>query len=616
MQAPKAAKTFEMMIENFNGIDLRNAPQKVALNRSPGAPNMIRETVGNNRKRKGYETVLSFTDEPINGFHTYNDITLVHAGKSIYKVNLEGATSEKIYSDANNEYSTSKQLNGKLYFFDGKKALVYDGKDIKSITEGAYVPTLLIARKPSGGGTTLEALNLLTPKRIERFAGDSTAKMYQLSSSNIDSVDEVKELTANGTFNTLVEGTHYTVNKTLGQINFTATHPAPSTGEDNIYITYSKTVEGYTDRINKCRICTLYGLNGQRDRLFISGNPDFPNYDWYCKADDGSYFADTSYSVIGQDGSRIMGYSIINDNLVTHKDKAENDSNVNLRTGSYDSSKGTVFKSTGSYPAIGAISMYGFVNMQNEPLYLTTEHSIHAITGTDILGEKSSQERSYYITTALQKEDLAKAYACYYDSYYALAINGKIYLLDSTQAVVERDRPYSTRQYEAYMLTNIHNVTVLKTIGDTLYFGTSDGKVKRFKEEGKFDTYLDDGETIPCYWETAEIYGTKPELKKTIKHLAVCLNSYVKTGCTVYARIDGIWEKLFDHDNSADYLDFNDIDFSRFTFRTDDTPTIIGGKCKIKKILHVQFRFENNYNEPFSILWAKMKYNLGNDYIK
>lgn len=614
---------YELTIENFNGIDLRNAPQKVAFNRSPSAPNMVRETIGNNRKRRGYETVLEMTDsegnhEKVNGFHSYKGTYLVHSGKNIYKLNIgEKVTAEKLYSNANDDFSTSKQLNGKLFILDGKEMLIYDGEKVKPASEGAYVPTILIAKTPNGGGVALEAINLLTPKRTERFTGTSTDKIYYLSSKDIDSVDEIKVLNSSGTFDTLTENTHYTVNKNTGAITFTSARPTPVTGEDNIYVTYSKTIEGYADKINKCKISTLYGLNGQRDRLFVSGNPKFPNYDWYSNSDDGTYFGDTRYSVIGTDDSKIMGYSIINDYLVTHKDKAENDSNVNLRIGAYDSTNGTTFKSSGSFSAQGAVSMYGFANLNNEPLYLAVDKSIQAITPSDVLGERNSQERSYYITTALEKEgDLSNAYACFHDGYYMLAVNNKIYLLDSTQPVMEKNKPYSTRQYEAYLMTDIDNVRVLKVIGDTLYFGTSDGYIKRFKEDKGLDIYSDDGRTVKSYWDTCEIYGTELELKKTIKHLAVCLNSYVKTGCTVYARIDGIWEKLFDHDNTADYLDFNDIDFSRFTFRTDDTPTIIGGKCKIKKILHIQFRFENTENEPFSILWAKMKYVLGNDYIK
>ena len=173
----------------------------------------------------------------------------------------------------------------------------------------------------------------------------------------------------------------------------------------------------------------------------------------------------------------------------------------------------------------------------------------------------------------------------------------------------------------------------MAVIGDRLYFGTADGKVKRFFDNDNSSSFKDDGitvsrtvnidgeekttiESIPCFWDTYEIYGTQEELKKTFKHLAVCLNAYPHTGCRVWAKIDGIWEIIFDYDSSANYLDFNDVDFNDFSFRTDDTPTIIGGKFKAKNLLHIQLRFENSKPQPFSVLWAKLKYTLGGNYIK
>ena len=269
-------------------------------------------------------------------------------------------------------------------------------------------------------------------------------------------------------------------------------------------------------------------------------------------------------------------------------------------------------------------------------MYLTTEKSIHAITPSDVLGERSSQERSYYISTELAKEeDIENAYATEYNDFYMLAVGSKVYILDTLQATYEKNTPYSNRQYEAYLWTDI-NARVIGEIGGRLFFGTADGKLKRFfdKDVGGF---TDDGvitsktieidgqsvttkESFPCYWETCEIYTGSDtdhsELKKTFRHLAVALNAYPHTGCRIWAKIDGIWEVIFDYDSSANYLDFTDVDFEDFSFRTDDTPTLVGGKFKAKKVLHIQFRFENSKPQPFSVLFAKTKYTIGNEYRK
>lgn len=635
MQAPKPKTVYQEVISDFNGIDLRNAPSKVAPTRSPNCINMIRETKGNNRKRRGYETLYTL-DGAINGFHVLRinneEKTLVHAGSRIY---LHGTQPSLLYSQANNHISTSRQIGKKLFILDGSSLLVYDGQTVKKASDGAYVPTITIAKTYQGGGTRYEPVNLLTPWRTERFMGDGANKTFQLGAAGIDSdAVSIKALNSTGSFDTLIENTDFTVDRANGKFTLNTARATPVAGEDNLYVTYAKTIEGYADRIGKCDICTIYGINGQRDRLFAAGNPDLPHYDWYCKSNDPTMWGDTWYAVIGQPDSSIVGYSHVNDYLVVQKNAAANDMNAVLRRGIYDSEAGqVVFQTAGTYAAAGALGKHSFVNFENEPLYLTTDKNIAAITPSDYTGERTSQERSYYISGALADEDdIENAYAIRWRDFYMLAVGEKVYILDASQPVYEKNMPYATRQYECYLWTNI-NAKVMAVIGDRLYFGTADGKVKRFFDNDNSASFKDDGitvsrtvnidgeekttiESIPCFWDTYEIYGTQEELKKTFKHLAVCLNAYPHTGCRVWAKIDGIWEIIFDYDSSANYLDFNDVDFNDFSFRTDDTPTIIGGKFKAKNLLHIQLRFENSKPQPFSVLWAKLKYTLGGNYIK
>lgn len=642
MAAPKPKTVYTIKIKDFAGIDLRNAPSKVDFTRSPMCINMIRETVGNNRKRYGYETIAQLTGR-VNGFHRLKtstvDKTLIHAGSKIYEYIEDTEDVTIIYESANDNFSVSRQISSKLYLLDGANLLIYDGTQIQKAEDAAYVPTVTFAKTYSGGGRSLEPVNLLTPKRKEQFIGDATQLTYQLGATNIDDAPVTIEVTnSDGGKDTLTENTDFTVNRELGTFTLTEAKPTPTgSGTDNLFVTYSKTVEGYADRIKKCDVCTLFGMNGQRDRLFVSGNPKYPNYDWYCKSNDPTYFGDTWYSVLGQDDSAIIGYSILNGSLVTYKDGAANDSNVILRQGTYDNNtKAIVFQTIGNYEAAGALGKRTFCTLKNEPMYLTTEKSIHAITPSDVLGERTSQERSYFISSEIAKEtDIANAYACEYHDFYMLAAGERVYILDTLQASYEKDTPYSNRQYEAYLWTGI-GARVIGEIKDRLFFGTADGKLKRFFNSSSA-RFTDDGavtektieidgqevttkESFPCYWETCEIYTggsvDHSELKKTFRHLAIALNAYPHTGCRVWAKIDGIWEVIFDYDSSANYLDFSDIDFNDFSFRTDDTPTLVGGKFKAKKVLHIQFRFENSKPQPFSILFAKTKYTAGNEYRK
>ena len=90
-------------------------------------------------------------------------------------------------------------------------------------------------------------------------------------------------------------------------------------GKSTLLSEASKSFEGYFNRIANCSIAIAYGIGGNYDRVFVSGNPDYPNYDWYSEKDDITYFPDTGYSVLGSDASPINGYAVLSNYLVTLK---------------------------------------------------------------------------------------------------------------------------------------------------------------------------------------------------------------------------------------------------------------------------------------------------------
>jgi hypothetical protein len=614
---PKEVPKQQEEINTFLGADLSDAPNNVAKNRSPSCPNMIRDEVGKVKKRDGIQLVKTYAGA-INGVHFLYGATtkkLVHHGT---KISLDGATPTELYASANDHISISKQMGGKLWILDGATFLVYDGTTIQAVSAIAYVPTIIIARTPTGGGTVLEAVNLLQPKRIERFAATAGATVYQLTATNIDAaLVTIKKLNVGGTFTDLVETTNFTVNRTLGQITFSvAPGVSPITGEDNIYITYAKTVAGYADRINKCDVSVIYGMNGARDRLFVAGNPGLPHYDYYSQMNDPTYFGDTSYAVIGQDSSRIMNYSIVNDLLVTHKDNAENDDNTNLRKGQLIDGK-VVFVSQGSYQTSGAFAKYSFASLENEPLYLTTEKNVSAVTPSNVIGERFSQERSYFITRALEKEtNLEDAYGYAFDKFYFLACANTIYVLDSLQYSVSNQRPLSYRQYECYYFPNVAARVMWEEDGQ-LHFGTADGKIKKFVPR----LANDEGQAISAWWDTPYLDGGSFADKKTFVYVAVRLAVALLTGIRISAFVDGKWNIIKDYTNEANFFSIKNDTFSlansKLSFRTDSTPKTLGSKIKEKNHDKIQFRFENSrLGDTFGLYKILIEFTEGNKYRK
>jgi hypothetical protein len=615
--APKPKAKLDENIETFLGADLSNGSNNVAKNRSPSCPNMIRSEVGKVEQRGGISLVKTYAGQ-INGVHFLYGATtkkLVHHGT---KISLDGDTPTELYATASDSISISKQINGKLWILDGLKYLVYDGTTITAVENTGTIPVTLIARAPTGGGTVLEPINLIQKSQTVKFAGLASVTVYYLPYAALDADTLIiKKLKVDGTFDTLVEGTHFTVNRTLGTITFgTAPGVSPITGEDNIWVTFAKTFAGYADRINKCDVSILYGMNGARDRLFVSGNPDLPNYDYYSQLNDPTFFGDINYGVIGQDSSKIVNYSIVNDYLVTHKDNAENDNNTNLRKGELIDSK-AVFTSQGSYQTSGALAKYSFANMENEPVYVTTEKNISAVTPSSVLGERFSQERSYYITRALEKETcLGDSFGYVFDKFYFLACGSTIYVLDSLQYSVSKDRPLSHRQYECYYFPNI-SARILWEESGQLHFGTADGKIKKFVAR-KAD---DEGAAISAWWDTPFLDGKSFADKKTFVYIAVRLAVALLTGVKISVFVNGKWNILKDYTNEANFISFSNstvsLSNSKFSFRTDTSPKTLGSKIKEKNHDKVQFRFENSrLGDTFGLYKILIEYTEGNKYRK
>ena len=603
---PSSPSRSVLTISTFLGADFTNSPAAVSENQSPNCKNMIRDVPGKVRKCMGYKKIAEYDDQ-INGYHYIRgeQYGLVHAGTKMY---YNGVVK---YSDANNARSRSWQFDNKLYIVDGKKLLVWDGAEVKPASEYAKIPTVTIAKAPNGGGTSYEDLNLIQPGFTELFAGTEGDTAYHMTFGGLDDTTvKAYILDSSGSWAEKTENTDFTVDRENGIINFTdAPGKSPVTGEDNVKITAYRTVSGYADRINKCCIGTQYGLKGSMDRLFLSGNPDYINQDWFSDQNDPTYFADTYYSSLGTSKSAIMGYSVINNYLATHKDEMETDQFIVLREGVLADNK-PVFRSVNTLQGAGSIAKDTFAYLSSEPLFLTRS-GVYAITAQDITGEKYGQNRSFYLNGKLLKEsDLEKSFAFVYKDMYWLCVNGVAYILDGLQPMqTDKSMPYSTRQYAGFYRTNLPANCMWEKDGN-LYFGSTDGRVCEFySDSDALISYNDDGEKIEAIWETPDLDGKLFYKNKTFRYLAVRLKSAVATTLEMYVQKRGLWSFIKKDNYTARYLSFGSVVFSKFTFSSDQTQKIIPTKLRVKKVDKARFRFVNaELNEPFGLFDIALEY--------
>lgn len=599
----------QVRIETFLGVDLTNQASNVDERKSPNAENMIRDVPGKVRKRMGWHTLRKLADK-INGYHPlYGKKSLIHAGTKLYQVDglaetLAEQEPKEIYSGMADTRSRSWEFGGKLYIADGKTLLVYDGETVKTAQSLARVPLVTIAKAPVGGGTQYEPLNLLQPKFEERFAGTEDAKAYHLSFSGLDSTAvEAYVLNNSGNWVQKKEESDFTVDRPAGIVNFnTAPGKSPISGEDNVKIIASRTVKGYADRINKCSIGIAFGVNGAADRLFLAGNPDFINYDWYSGQNDPTYWGDTDYSVLGQSDSAVMGYSIVNARLAAHKNAPAAERNVILREGNLVDNKPT-FPIVNMLQGVGAIAPFSFANLATEPVFLT-ELGIYAITAADISGEKYAQNRSFFLNGKLLNEPgMKEAFAVVYKDMYWLALNGKAYILDGLQPVqTDKSAPYSNRQYAGFYCTGIP-ARVMWVEDNVLYFGSEGGEIRAFYTDPTAQlSYSDDGKPIYACWTTPDIFGKNFHRFKNFRRFYVGISAAVATSVRAWARESGLWEEQFFDDTTARYFDWSQITWDKWSWSTDTTPRTIGEKIRVKKVDKAAFRVENDaLNEPFGL---------------
>jgi hypothetical protein len=427
--------------------------------------------------------------------------------------------------------------------------------------------------------------------RTEYFTGNGINKIFNLSLQELDRIPAVEVWTDNGSqIIQKVEGTDYTVDYEKGQVRFLINI---QTSENVIGIKSYKKLANFKNQIKKNWFHVFYG--GSNDtRVFISGNPDFPNHMWRSGLYDPSYFPENGFYKIGSDSDKIQGFSKQYDYLVIHKE-------FSLWNMQYEINNGEV-----SFPIkpindqVGTLAKGSIQIIENNPVSLSKD-GIYALVSSNVRDERNIQYISDRIDKSLLKEiNLKNAISIDFDKKYWLAVNGNVYIYD-----------YVTSEWFVY--DNIHASSFIERNG-VLHFASSiDGLLYRFKDRDHVTAYDDDGQPINAYWVSKLFDFGLPEYQKAIQKLFVNMKPGIHTSVDVHYRTDRKGE-TFAFATRMDKLDFESLDFTRFGFRTSDIPQESGKKVKIKKANYLQLKLVNDQiDEGLSIDNLSIKYSLMNE---
>ena len=528
---------------SFRGVDFRG--EEINIVRSPDSLNMWKDykETESIRTRPGLVKKHSFSAN-VYGIWFYKDLVMVHSGTTLYKVS--GSTKTALVSGLNNHTSNAFIYENVFYFLEGSRYLKFDGTTIEDV-EG-YVPTTTIGRKPIGGGTKHEDVNMLSDYRINTFLADGGSFDFFLDTMNIDN-DYYPEITIN---DGIVAQNEYDVNFEEGIISFLNSAPdAPLTdGQDNVSIKFKKTVPGYRDNILNCTLLQVFD-----NRVFFSGNPDFPNYVWHCSLDNPSYCSDLDYYKEGMDTAPIKGLVAGNNALWVFREPSDANTTIFYHTPTLDEEYGKIYPSTHSSVTTGCVGKA--INF-NDDIVFFSERGMEGISG-DVTTEQVVAHRSSLVDRKLIAEaDYKSMVLEEWDGYLMVFVGSRVYLADS-RTMFQNENHY---EYEWFYWDIGKKVLCTKVEDGVLYIGTSDG----------IYTLTDTTASVDSYWVTPKDKFKHPHKLKTTN----------KRGCVAEATGDiSVYAKL------------EDTDFEHIGTYEGITDYFVS-RIKRKKFKDIQLKFSSN----------------------
>ena len=562
------AEKVSRIYSNFRGVDFRG--DEINLVRSPDSLNVWKDykETESIRTRPGLKNLYSYSN-PVYGIYEYGDAILIHTGATLRK---RTAYDESIlFSDMAQRPSQAFVFENVFYIKDGKNYLQYDGTTIQTVV--GYVPTTSISRKPMGGGKKFEDVNMLSDYRKNSFLADGGSFSFYLDVMNIDD-DFVPIVKYN---DELVAETEYEVDYLEGKITFLYTAPnAPlTTGQDNVEIEFKKSIvdeNGVKKYYNAIMECTL--LQVFDNRVFFSGNKEYPHMVWHCSLNDPSYVSDLDYYKEGMDNAEVKGLVAGNNALWVFREPSHSNTTIFYHTPSTDDEYGKIYPSAHSSVAIGCIGKA--INF-NDDIVFFSDRGMEGISG-DVTTEQVAAHRSSLVDrkmTALPNyTDMVLAE---WRGYLFVFIGNEVYLADSRAMFTNENHA----EYEWFYWNLEKSVTCATVIKGELYLGTSDGVY----------TLSDMDADIESYWVTPKDKFKYPHKLKTTN----------KRGCvaeatgdiTVYAKLeDTDFEEIGTYENVADFFvsrikrkKFKDIQLkfyskTRFSLETITLECFIGGYIK------------------------------------
>lgn len=600
------------------GLNVQDIESEITDIQSPYLLNVVADDRGAISKRYGWINLYtnSLGAGAVHGYWDYRKIdgtttALIHHGTKLY---TQSGTNDpvEIASGLADQKGVAWVFNDTWYYVDGVAPWQYDGSSATTVI--GYVPTPVMGANPTTGlGTLNEDLNYFSNSFKISYSGNGTTAVYQLPYTGLTATTILAWIA--GVAKT--EGTHFTVNRTNGTIDWTAgtsPHGVPASGTDNVLIQGEKA--NLMDRTIICKNKYVELFGGANDsRIHLTGNPDAPSTHYYSAVDDGinmapTYWPENNIRLVGSDADYNKGFKVQYDQLILLKERS-------IWRIEYEISDAGVV----DFPAYPLNNTTGcdmpetIQLIDNNIVFSNTYAGPQILTRTDVRTERNVRPLGSNINGAPwrtglldeAKADLQAATSMDWDGKYIICVGSKCWLWDySLSPYVESMDAKADQQRLSWWYWENTNANSWLIRDNVLYFGDrTTGMVKKFHTN-----YNDNGAAINGVWRSKLSYFGLPEWKKNIREV------YFRTRATN----DSIISITYYDDNgsSVGTVTITSASFSWASFAWDLFSWAVQRyfppkklKPNKKKVTYFQIEFSNNrVNENLSIMDLEIYFDL------
>lgn len=519
---------------NFRGVDFTD--ENVSETRSPDALNMWKnyKTLGKKiETRPDIELQLTMSNT-IFGLFFYTisnvDHLIIHSGTSLfdYNPNTKVLTTIKA-TGMNPAKSVGFVYNNILFIKDGLNYLEYNGSVCKDV-EGT-IPNVAIHNMNNNSTKMIQEANLITDYCYEEYLPDGTKTEFPLSQKEVSNVT-VWDISG---VNEVQITTGFTVDTTTGLVTFDKA-PEKSADKASIKIKYSKTSDG-RNIINKCKLACIFD-----NRVFFSGNQDYPNMLVWCGLNDPRYVGTSSYATQGTSVSQIKALVPGNNALWVFKEPSQENTTIfyTVPTELYDGKlEQTVKTYASSHSSITTGCQATGINF-NDDIVFFSDRGMEGISGS-ITTEQVLGHRSTLVDRKLLNEENYKNMELVeWEGYLLVIIDNKIYLADSKQKVQNDDHV----EYEWFYWEMAKKIKTATVHNDILYLCSEEDFVRN---ELGYKKYTD-GTNIYWYDEVNnKVYDNEGnESQVLIETLTAVMQSEIYTLTDTSSNVKSYWTTKLD----------------------------------------------------------------------